>query len=107
MIVCAMALMATLVQVGVASGVIYQLYSLQYFDHGPTTKPLNNIFDMFKDFNLENGPYQQKEVSTGDLSDKFLGLVNKIGGNVVSNTAKYGTVRVCYGLFSIEDYYGI
>ena len=97
-----MTLMASLVQVGVASGVIYQLYSLQYFDHGPHTKPLNGLMDIFKPDNVPT----QKQVLTGDLPDTVLRFVNKIGGNLVSNTAKYGIVRVCYGLFSIDDYYG-
>lgn len=98
-----MALMASLVQVGVASGVIYQLYSLQYFDHGPVTKPLSGLLDIFKP---DNYPNQQAQLPLGDLPDSFLGFVNKIGGNLASNTAKYGTVRACYGLLSLEDFYG-
>ncbi len=94
--------MASLVQVGVASGVIYQLHSLRYFDHGPSTKPLNGLLDMLKPDNIPN----QKQGLTGDFPDSVLGFVNKIGGNLVSNTARYGTVRVCYGLFSTDDYFG-
>ncbi|XP_046631833.1 uncharacterized protein LOC124311402 [Daphnia pulicaria] len=102
LVVCAMTLMASLVQVGVASGVIYQLYGLQYFEHGPFTKPLNGILDKFKPDNIPD----QKQVLTSDFPDSFLGFVNQVGGNLVSNTARYGTVRACYGLFSIDDYYG-
>jgi hypothetical protein len=97
-----MTLMASLVQVGVASGVIYQLYGLQYFEHGPFTKPLNGILDIFKPDNIPD----HKQVLTSDFPDSVLGFVNKVGGNLVSNTARYGTVRACYGLFSIDDYYG-
>lgn len=89
--------MASLVQIGVASGVIYQLHSLQYFHHGPSSNPLNDILDTFKPDNL---PPQQ------ELTDTLFGLANKFAGNVISNTGKYGQVHACYKLLLNDDYFG-
>lgn len=101
LVICAMTLMASLVQVGVASGVIYQLHSLQYFHHGPAANPLDGILDTFKSDNIPT----QKD-ALGDFTDTVFGIANKFAGNVISNTGKYGQVHACYKLLLNDDYFG-
>ncbi|XP_057379488.1 uncharacterized protein LOC130701525 [Daphnia carinata] len=101
LVICAMTLMASLVQVGVASGVIYQLHSLQYFHHGPGANPLNGILDTFKPDNI---PAQKDTL--GDFTDTVFGIANKLAGDVISNTGKYGQVHACYKLLLNDDYFG-
>ncbi|KAK4036003.1 uncharacterized protein LOC123475246 isoform X2 [Daphnia magna] len=76
LVICALTLMASLVQVGVALGVIYELHSLQYFPNGPAA----------------NG------------WDAFLGIFKS--DNILTQIGKHAQVHLCYKLLLNDDYLG-
>lgn len=93
--------MASLVQVGVASRVIYQLYTLQYnFYHGPHNFPalpenkslFGGIVDQFV-----SGITDQKGSRQLGIPDSISEWITKTKNTLVSNVDKIVQIRVCYG----------
>lgn len=73
-ILCAMSLTASLVQVGIASAVIYQMSSLQYFEH------------------------ESHIGSSKDILDIFNHGLNTFGRSLFDNGMKHVQLRTCYNL---------
>lgn len=85
MVICAMTLMACLVMTGVAAGVIYQIYSLQFFDRAGGSAGYI--------------PY------VGNLKDWVGQIFLQLGDKFLNQAIYYAQIRLCY-CFPITDYFG-
>lgn len=87
---CAMTLLASLVQGGVACGVIYQIHSLEYFEH---------------DFRIGSVSDLAGE-ATKLLFGNTNAIINKFGRSLANNGIKHIQIRTCYNLSISENYTG-
>lgn len=85
LIICAMTVMASLVQTGVSAGVIYQIYSLQFFDRAGSTAGYI--------------PYG------GNLNHWLGQIFLFVGEKFVNQALYYAQIRLCY-CFPVTDFFG-